>query len=236
MSTADYPPILVLACRGRATAVWQVETDPDMTRGDFSGAWLLDDSGVTGFAASAEWIPQRGDQEAMVGLLLAHPVVLADDVLGSDAAASDAASSAAVSSDAAAGDAAGGQNAEDSRRGAALIPAGLRVNIEATEAAVAEALDAAREDFAASNPGKKQPAWPAVTPIRPVSAPGPAGLEGEENADARAAVVAAMNAARGLRVWLREWSAWEKVRHRRLGPVDASSPSTLQAAPLRWGA
>ena len=74
-----YPPVLV-ACRvGETTAIWQVETDPELTRGDFSGAWLLGPDGVKGFAGEAEWIEDREDPAAMARLLLVHPVFLTED-------------------------------------------------------------------------------------------------------------------------------------------------------------
>ncbi|MDK8791885.1 hypothetical protein [Corynebacterium sp. MSK039] len=77
-----YPPVLV-ACRvGETTAIWQVETDPELTRGDFSGAWLLGPDGVQGFAAEAEWIEGREDPAAMARLLLVHPVFLTEDSEG----------------------------------------------------------------------------------------------------------------------------------------------------------
>lgn len=77
-----YPPVLV-ACRvGDTTAIWQVETDPDLTRGDFSGAWLLTPDGVKGFAEDAEWIEGRKDPAAMARLLLVHPVFVTEDSEG----------------------------------------------------------------------------------------------------------------------------------------------------------
>ena len=77
-----YPPVLV-ACRvGETTAIWQVETDPELTRGDFSGAWLLGPDGVQGFAGEAEWIEGRDDPAAVARLLLVHPVFLTEDSEG----------------------------------------------------------------------------------------------------------------------------------------------------------
>ena len=77
-----YPPVLV-ACRvGETTAIWQVETDPELTRGDFSGAWLLGPDGVKGFSGEAEWVEGREDPAAMARLLLVHPVFLTEDSAG----------------------------------------------------------------------------------------------------------------------------------------------------------
>lgn len=72
------PPLLVAATVGEVTAVWQVEVDARVLLGDFSGAWLVDGDGIRGFAADADWIPQRGDRDAVLRTLLAHPVLLAE--------------------------------------------------------------------------------------------------------------------------------------------------------------
>src|SRR5699024_11176220 len=77
-----YPPVLV-ACRvGETTAIWQVETDPELTRGDFSGAWLLGPDGVKGFAGEAESVEGREDPAALVRLLLVRPVVRTEESAG----------------------------------------------------------------------------------------------------------------------------------------------------------
>ncbi|MDH2456818.1 N-acetylglucosamine-6-phosphate deacetylase [Corynebacterium bovis] len=75
-TTPQFDPVLVAAGRGSTVAVWQVETDPRVLLGDFSGAWLVTADGVTGFAAGAEWIPERGDHDAVLRLLLARPVLV----------------------------------------------------------------------------------------------------------------------------------------------------------------
>ncbi|MDN6375255.1 N-acetylglucosamine-6-phosphate deacetylase [Corynebacterium sp.] len=73
------PPLLVAATVGESTAVWQVEVDARVLLGDFSGAWLVDQDGVHGFAADADWIEQRADRHAVRERLLARPVVVAGD-------------------------------------------------------------------------------------------------------------------------------------------------------------
>ncbi|RAV31269.1 N-acetylglucosamine-6-phosphate deacetylase [Corynebacterium heidelbergense] len=211
MSTADFDPVLVIARRGDVTAVWQVETDPNITRGDFSGAWLLTPEGVSGFAATAEWLPERTDPAAVLRSLVHWPVLLADEVPVADSSDTPANLDATPIPE---------------------IPQDLRIDLPATYAAVAEARETARRDFANANPGKRQPAWPEIAEISRVSGHAPKDLEGP----ALDAVTAVMDVARGLRIWLREWAAFEKVRARRLPDAQGTSPGELAKAPLRWGA
>ncbi len=75
---AQDPPLLVAATVGDSTAVWQVEVDARVLLGDFSGAWLIDDAGVHGFAADADWIDGRDDRKTALELLLSRPVIVAD--------------------------------------------------------------------------------------------------------------------------------------------------------------
>ena len=77
-ASVRYDPIMVVAAAGSAAgpaagpaddptfAIWQVETDPDVQLGDFSGAWLIDGAGIHGFAASADWIEGTDDRAAML--------------------------------------------------------------------------------------------------------------------------------------------------------------------------
>ena len=78
-----YDPIMVVAAAGPADdptfAIWQVETDPDVQLGDFSGAWLIDGAGIHGFAASADWIEGTDDRAAMLAALLRYPVLFVGD-------------------------------------------------------------------------------------------------------------------------------------------------------------
>jgi hypothetical protein len=73
------PPVMVAATVGDVTAVWQVEVDARVLLGDFSGAWLVDQDGVHGFAADADWIDERGDRDAVLSLILGRPVVVSGD-------------------------------------------------------------------------------------------------------------------------------------------------------------
>jgi hypothetical protein len=171
------PPLLVAATVGDVTAVWQVEVDARVLLGDFSGAWLVDGDGVRGFAADADWIPQRGDRAAVLGVLLSHPVLTAD--------------------------------------GGATLPGAELIDIDATVTGVRDMVRRNHDDFAAANPGKRQPAWGAPEAIgyTPVDGPAPHGLDG----DAAEAVTRCMAAARGLRGLVREWNRVEKLRAQRLG-------------------
>ena len=83
-----YDPIMVVAAAGSADdptfAIWQVETDPDVQLGDFSGAWLIDGAGIHGFAASADWIEGTDDRAAMLSALLRYPVLFVGDAAAAE--------------------------------------------------------------------------------------------------------------------------------------------------------
>lgn len=66
-------------------AIWQVETDPDVQLGDFSGAWLIDGAGIHGFAANADWIEGTDDRAAMLVALLRYPVLFVGDAATAEA-------------------------------------------------------------------------------------------------------------------------------------------------------
>lgn len=84
-----YDPIMVVVAAGPADAptfaIWQVETDPDVQLGDFSGAWLIDGAGIHGFAASADWIEGTDDRAAMLAALLRYPVLFVGDAAAAEA-------------------------------------------------------------------------------------------------------------------------------------------------------
>lgn len=65
-------------------AIWQVETDPDVQLGDFSGAWLIDGAGIHGFAANADWIEGTDDRAAMLAALLRYPVLFVGDAAAAE--------------------------------------------------------------------------------------------------------------------------------------------------------
>lgn len=79
---------MVVAAAGSADdptyAIWQVETDPDVQLGDFSGAWLIDGAGIHGFAASADWIKGTDDRAAMLSALLRYPVLFVGDAAAAE--------------------------------------------------------------------------------------------------------------------------------------------------------
>ena len=100
---------MVVAVAGPADdptfAIWQVETDPDVQLGDFSGAWLIDGAGIHGFAASADWIEGTDDRAAMLAALLCYPVLFVGDeaaakVLPNDVALVDVAATEVALNDA----------------------------------------------------------------------------------------------------------------------------------------
>lgn len=207
-SSTLFDPIMVVAISQATVAVWQVETDPTVARGDFSGAWLITPEGIQGFASSAEWIEQRDSQSAMLATILRYPVILAD---GTELAELEELLPRPVPDEL-------GQSS----------PARVTlVNKDQLGEAARAEIEAAKEEFARVQPGKKQPAWGTVGDLHPVDGPVPAG----HDPDAAAAVRAALATARGLREWLDQWQDFDKVRVRRLGAVD-SSHSEARPAPL----
>lgn len=180
-----YDPVLV-ACRiGNTTAIWQVETDPAVRLGDFSGAWLINEQGIQGFAADADWIEDRKDPQAMAKLLLAGPVFITNE----------------------------SQGEVDFGAGGVV----KTIDQQRTQQAAQDAIAAARAEFAAANEGKNQPAWGEIRDIVPVDGRAPEGLD----EDATLAVTSVLAHARGVRAWVRDWVAFDKVRARRLGSLPA---------------
>ena len=102
-ASVRYDPIMVVAAAGSAAgpaagpaddptfAIWQVETDPDVQLGDFSGAWLIDGAGIHGFAANADWIEGTDDRAAMLAALLRYPVLFVGDAAAAELLPSDVA-------------------------------------------------------------------------------------------------------------------------------------------------
>lgn len=183
------PPVMVAATVGDVTAVWQVEVDARVLLGDFSGAWLVDQAGVHGFAADADWIEERGDRDAVLSLILGRPVVVSGEAAG--------------------------------------LPEGLPdgtqvVDLPATIENARAAVERNREDFAAANPGKRQPAWGEIEFGEQDGLP-PQGLDG----DAAEAVTRCMATARGVRRLAQSWNAVEKLRVQRLGGELRALPLVL---------
>lgn len=195
-----YDPIMVVAAAGEADdptfAIWQVETDPDVQLGDFSGAWLIDGAGIHGFAAEADWIEGTDDRGAMLSALLRYPVLF----VGPEAAAK-------------------------------VLPQEVAlVDVEATEAALNDALASAKQHFSDEFPGKKQPAWGSLRPLEEFrgAEAGDAGGDGVGEAE-RVAVAAALQEAAALRGWIAQYNAFDKLRVRRIGAV---SSDFAQAQPI----
>lgn len=195
-----YDPIMVVAAAGEADdptfAIWQVETDPDVQLGDFSGAWLIDGAGIHGFAAEADWIEGTDDRGAMLAALLRYPVLF----VGPEAAAK-------------------------------VLPQEVAlVDVEATEAALNDALASAKQHFSDEFPGKKQPAWGSLRPLEEFrgAEAGDAGGDGAGEAE-RVAVAAALQEAAAMRGWIAQYNAFDKLRVRRIGAV---SSDFAQAQPI----
>lgn len=195
-----YDPIMVVAAAGGADdptfAIWQVETDPDVQLGDFSGAWLIDGAGIHGFAAEADWIEGTDDRGAMLAALLRYPVLFA----GPEAAAK-------------------------------VLPQEVAlVDVQATEAALNDALASAKQHFSDEFPGKKQPAWGSLGPLEEFRGAEAGGSGGDGAGEAeRVAVAAALQEAAALRGWIAQYNAFDKLRVRRIGTV---SSDFAQAQPI----
>ncbi|SCX25358.1 hypothetical protein [Corynebacterium jeikeium] len=233
-----YDPIMVVAAAGPADdptfAIWQVETDPDVQLGDFSGAWLIDGAGIHGFAASADWIEGTDDRAAMLAALLRYPVLFVGDeaaakVLPSDVALVDVAATEVALNDALAsakqhfsdefpgkkqpawGNFRALEEFREAEAGVAGAGAGERAGESADECAgsrAGESVGAGAEGSAGAGEAER------------------AGSETE-----REAVATALQEAAALRGWIAQYNAFDKLRVRRLGPV-ISEFVTAQPLPL----
>ena len=207
-----YDPIMVVAAAGPADdptfAIWQVETDPDVQLGDFSGAWLIDGAGIHGFAASADWIEGTDDRAAMLTALLRYPVLFEGDaaaakMLPSDVALVDVAATEAALNDALAS---AKQHFSDEFPGKKQPAWGsFRTLAEFREG---EAGAAGAEGSAGAGEAERT------------------GSEAEQEA-----VAAALREAAALRGWIAQYNAFDKLRVRRVGTV-ISEFVTAQPLPL----
>lgn len=230
-----YPPVLVVCRVNDTTAIWQVETDPNVTAGDFSGAWLVTAEGIKGFAAGAEWIENRDDPAAMAELLLANPVIITEESEGdvTYGGAADAVGSAS-------GGAESGASAAESGAGVGPRMVDLAATHEAGQAAIAEA----KARFESESPGKRQPAWGTIRSIEPIrpQAHGDGDSEGQATnglrdvygEDADKAVTSVLAMARGVRMWARDWTAFDKIRAKRLAGRMESGSEKVRFVPLRF--
>lgn len=194
-----YDPIMVVAATGPADdptfAIWQVETDPEVQLGDFSGAWLIDGAGIHGFAASADWIEGTDDRAAMLAALLRYPVLLVGDeaaakVLPNDVALVDVAATEIALNDALAS---AKQHFSDEFPGKKQPAWGSFRTLEEFREAEAGARDAERADAGDAER---------------------AGSTAE-----REAVAVALREAAALRGWIAQYNAFDKLRVRRIGTV-----------------
>lgn len=216
----------------KTVAVWQVETDPTVTRGDFSGAWIVTKDGVQGYAATADWIDERHDQAEVLATLLRYPVLPAEGTTAEQIRelVGDAAihiTSSTTPANGASTPAKSPANPGTESTAPAAKPTLHIIDKAATEDAARAAIDQAKDDFARLQSGKKQPAWGQIDNMIPVPGHSPEG----HNKAATSAIDAALASARGLRTWLRAWQAFDKTRARRLAQVD-SSHSEQRPAPL----
>lgn len=233
-----YDPIMVVAAAGPADdptfVIWQVETDPDVQLGDFSGAWLIDGAGIHGFASSADWIEGTDDRAAMLAALLRYPVLFVGDeaaakVLPSDVALVDVAATEVALNDAltsakqhfsaefpgkkqpAWGSFRTLEEFREAEAGVAGAGAGERAGESADECAgsrAGESVGAGAEGSAGAGEAER------------------AGSETEHEA-----VATALQEAAALRGWIAQYNAFDKLRVRRLGPV-ISEFVTAQPLPL----
>lgn len=233
-----YDPIMVVAATGPADdptfAIWQVETDPEVQLGDFSGAWLIDGAGIHGFAASADWIEGTDDRAAMLAALLRYPVLFEGDAAAAKMLPSDVALVDVEATEVALNDALASakQHFSDEFPGKKQPAWGSFRTLEEfreAEAGVAgagagERAGESADECAGSRAGESVGA----------GAEGSAGAGEAERAGSeteREAVATALQEAAALRGWIAQYNAFDKLRVRRLGPV-ISEFVTAQPLPL----
>ena len=221
-ASVRYDPIMVVAAAGSAAgpaadpaddptfAIWQVETDPDVQLGDFSGAWLIDGAGIHGFAASADWIEGTDDRAAMLAALLRYPVLFVGDaaaaeLLPSDVALIDVAATEAGLNDALASAKQHFSSEFPDKKQPAWGSFRPLAEFREAEAGIAGAGASAGDgaDDAAAGDGADG-----------------AGVDGADDAE-RAAVASALKEAAALRGWIAQYNAFDKLRVRRIGAVNS---------------
>ena len=227
-ASVRYDPIMVVAAADPAAgsaaagsaddptfAIWQVETDPDVQLGDFSGAWLIDGAGIHGFAASADWIEGTDDQAAMLAALLRYPVLFVGDaaaaeLLPSDVALIDVAATEAGLEDALASAKQHFSAEFPDKKQPAWGSFRPLAEFREAEAGIAGAGASAGDgaDDAAAGDGADG-----------------AGVDGADDAE-RAAVASALKEAAALRGWIAQYNAFDKLRVRRIGAVNSDFSNT----------
>ncbi|MGJ4076797.1 hypothetical protein ACN4BX_06990 [Corynebacterium macclintockiae] len=218
-ASVRYDPIMVVAAAGSAAgpaadpaddptfAIWQVETDPDVQLGDFSGAWLIGGAGIHGFAANADWIEGTDDRAAMLAALLRYPVLFVGDaaaaeLLPSDVALIDVAATEAGLEDALASAKQHFSSEFPDKKQPAWGSFRPLAEFREAEAGIAGA-GASAGDGASAGEGADG-----------------AGADGEDDAE-RAAVASALKEAAALRGWIAQYNAFDKLRVRRIGAVNS---------------
>lgn len=210
-----YDPIMVVAATGSADdptyAIWQVETDPDVQLGDFSGAWLIDGAGIHGFAASADWIEGTDDRAAMLSALLRYPVLFVGDAATAEQLPTEVALVDVEATEVALNDALASakQHFSDEFPGKKQPAWGsFRALEEFREAGKAGAGETEGADSGAGEAERAAEEMAAGTAERAAA----------ETAE-RAAVAAALQEAAALRGWIAQYNAFDKLRVRRIGAV-----------------
>ena len=230
-----YDPIMVVAATGPADdptfAIWQVETDPDVQLGDFSGAWLIDGAGIHGFAASADWIEGTDDRAAMLAALLRYPVLFVGDeaaakVLPSDVALVDVAATEVALNDALTS---AKQHFSDEFPGKKQPAWGSFRTLE--EFREAEAGVAGSGASQRAGEGADECAGSRAGESAGAADGSDSAANGSGSAAEREAVATALQEAAALRGWIAQYNAFDKLRDRRLGPV-ISEFVTAQPLPL----
>lgn len=226
-----YDPIMVVAATGPADdptfAIWQVETDPEVQLGDFSGAWLIDGAGIHGFAASADWIEGTDDRAAMLAALLRYPVLLVGDeaaakVLPNDVALVDVAATEVALNDALAS---AKQHFSDEFPGKKQPAWGSFRTLEEFREAEGGVAGSGTGGSAGEGAGSR------LGESAGAANGGDSVANGSDSAAEREAVAVALQEAAALRGWIAQYNAFDKLRVRRLGPV-ISEFVTAQTLPL----
>ncbi|MDK8869959.1 hypothetical protein [Corynebacterium macclintockiae] len=223
-ASVRYDPIMVVAAAGSAAgpaddptfAIWQVETDPDVQLGDFSGAWLIDGAGIHGFAANADWIEGTDDRAAMLAALLRYPVLFVGDaaaaeLLPREVALIDVAATEAGLEDALASAKQHFSSEFPDKKQPAWGSFRPLAEFREAEAGIAGAGASAgdgADDAAADGEGADG-----------------AGAGDADYAE-RAAVASALKEAAALRGWIAQYNAFDKLRVRRIGAVNSDFSNT----------
>ena len=216
-ASVRYDPIMVVAAAGSAAgpaadpaddptfAIWQVETDPDVQLGDFSGAWLIDGAGIHGFAASADWIEGTDDQAAMLAALLRYPVLFVGDAAAAELLPSDV---------------------------ALIDVAATEAGLEDALASAKQHFSSEFPDKKQPAWGSFRPLAEFREAEAGIAGAGASAGEGADGAGAgaddaeRAAVASALKEAAALRGWIAQYNAFDKLRVRRIGAVNSDFSNT----------